>query len=287
MGGAVKTAIRSLLATAMMGTALAGTAAASPATSISYYVSVGDSMAAGFQPIGPFARGYANQLYRDVQGQIPGLRLNKLGCPGETIDSMVNGGICPYPSGSQLNEAIAFLKAHRGRIQFITIDIGANDWLDACFDGVLIDVACTRSILPDLTAGIRYILDRLQAVAPGVPIAGMTYHDPFLGFWVLAPVHGPDIARQDQEADAVLDVGLTDAYKKGGAVVANIAGPDFFDTGNFGDMVWTPKWGQIPVNVANACAWTWFCSLNFTGDVHPSTAGFGLVADALKGALGL
>jgi lysophospholipase L1-like esterase len=287
MEGAVKSAIRSLLATAMLATALAGTASASPATETTYYVSVGDSMAAGFQPNGRFTRGYADQLYREVRGEIPGLRLNKLGCPGETIDTMVNGGICQYPAGSQLKEAVAFLNAHQGQIQFITIDIGGNDWLDACFDGVLIDVDCTRGILPDLTAGIRFILGRLQAAAPGVPIAGMTYHDPFLGFWVLAPVHGPDIARQDQEADAVLDAGLADAYKKSGAVVADIARPGFFDTANFTDMVWTPKWGEIPVNVANACTLTWFCSVDFRGDVHPNTSGYGLIAEAFEEALGL
>lgn len=287
MEGRVRSVIRLLLTTAMLATVFVRTAGASPATGTSYYVSVGDSMAAGFEPIKRFSRGYANQLYQEVRDEIPGLRLHKLGCPGETIDTMINGGLCSYPTGSQLSEALGFLNAHQGQIEFITIDLGANDWLEACFDGVLIDVDCTRGILPDLTAGVRSIVGQLQAAAPGVPIAGMTYHDPFLGFWVLAPLHGPDIARQDQEADELVDAALVDAYLDSGAVVADLAGPDFFDAGNFTDMVSTQRWGEVPVNVAKACAWTWFCSVNFTGDVHPNPTGYGVIAEAFAEALSL
>jgi lysophospholipase L1-like esterase len=271
----------------MLAASLAGTASASSAGEATYYVSVGDSAAAGFEPIGRFGHGYANQLYREAREEIQGLHLIKLGCPGESTDTMINGGICPYPTGSQLNEAVAFLQAHPGQIEFITIDIGVNDWLDACFDGVLIDPACTEDILPDVVAGLHTILGRLEAAAPGVPIAGMSYWDPFLGFWVLAPAHGPNFARQDEEAEEVFNAGLVDAYVDGGAAVADVAGPDFFDTANFTDMVWSEKWGKMPVNVANACALTWFCSVDYTGDPHPNTTGYGVIAEALEEVLDL
>ena len=42
---------------------------------------------------------------------------------------MIYGGVCVYPSGSQLNEAVAFLEAHAGAVTLVTIDIGANDLL--------------------------------------------------------------------------------------------------------------------------------------------------------------
>ena len=271
----------------MLAGALAGTARASPAAETTYYVSVGDSAAAGFEPIGRFSHGYANQLYREAREKSPGLRLIKLGCPGETTGTMIRGGVCRYRTGSQLSEAVAFLRAHPGQIEFITIDIGGNDWLEACFDGVLIDVGCTEQVLPHIAAGLHTILGRLQAAASGVPVVGMTYWDPFLGFWVLAPAHGHYIARQDEAAEEVLNAGLIDAYLDGGAAVADVASPDFFDTANFGDMVWTEEWGRIPVNVARACAWTWFCSIHFTFDVHPNTAGYGIIAEAFEEALGL
>jgi lysophospholipase L1-like esterase len=283
----MKSAVRPLLATVMLVAALAGTASASPAVGRTYYISVGDSAAAGFEPIGRFSHGYANQLYRAAREESPGLRLIKLGCPGETTDTMIKGGICPYREGSQLMEAVAFLQAHPGQIEFITIDIGANDWLDACFDGILIDVGCTEEILPRLAARLQIILGRLQAAAPGVPIVGMTYWDPFLGFWVLSPLHGEDIARQDEAAAEVLNAGLVDVYLSSGAAVADVAGPDFFDTANFSDMVWTERWGEIPVNVAKACAWTWFCSVDYTLDVHPNTTGYGVIAKAFEEVLDL
>ena len=76
--------------------------------------------------------GYPDQVYAALHRSRPGLELVKLGCPGETTTTMINGGICRYAGGSQLKAAEAFLRAHRGRVLLVTIDIGANDpeaWL--------------------------------------------------------------------------------------------------------------------------------------------------------------
>ena len=100
-----------------------------PAT---YYLALGDSLSQGVQPDAAGAsvetgQGYADQLYAALLPAHPGLRLVKLGCPGETSRTMIDGGICRYPGGSQLAAAVAFLRAHRGHVFLITIDIGAND----------------------------------------------------------------------------------------------------------------------------------------------------------------
>ena len=73
------------------------------------------------------ADGYPDQVYAALHRSRPGLKLVKLGCPGETTVSMINGGICRYRGGSQLAAAVAFLPAHRGQVLLVTLDIGAND----------------------------------------------------------------------------------------------------------------------------------------------------------------
>src|SRR5256885_11936251 len=98
----------------------------------SYYLALGDSLAVGVQPDAAGTSvetrsGYADLLYATLRRSRPGLRLVKLGCPGETTATMMKGGICTYPGGSQLAAAIRFLHAHRARVPLITIDIGAND----------------------------------------------------------------------------------------------------------------------------------------------------------------
>jgi hypothetical protein len=92
---------------------------------ITYYLSLGDSLAAGGQPIGgpPFGelppggynQSYANQLHRALLPDHPGLHLAKLGCGGSSALTVLNGASwCPYENGTQLAEAVAFLQAHQG-----------------------------------------------------------------------------------------------------------------------------------------------------------------------------
>jgi len=70
-----------------------------PRPTVSYYLSLGDSLAQGVQPNASGAsvrtqHGYANQLFAALRSSRPGLRLVKLGCSGETTATMMNGGIC-------------------------------------------------------------------------------------------------------------------------------------------------------------------------------------------------
>src|SRR5262245_38196656 len=54
--------------------------------------------------------GYSDQIFAALQPNFPNLQLVKLGCPGETTATMINGGICnDYASGNQLNDALKFL----------------------------------------------------------------------------------------------------------------------------------------------------------------------------------
>lgn len=274
-----------LLAAASM-TGAAGRAAATGTTT--YYVSLGDSAAAGFQPDGNGHRGYADQLYHRVQARSEGLRLLKLGCLGETAESLISGveSFCTYPAGSQLDEATSFLEAHAGRIAFITINVGSNDLLNACLDDETgrIPAACAERTMPPVQANLAKIIDALQAAAPGVPIAGMSYWDPFLGFWVQG-LDGPALARGDSRAMRIMNAALVNTYDNANVLVADVAGPASFDTANFTGSV-ESRWGPLPINVANACRWTWFCTGPPLGpDPHPTTVGYGIIADAFEAVL--
>ncbi len=144
---------------------------------VEYYLSVGDSLAQGYQPIGGspvgdgYNQGYPDQLLKLVRGPSEHLRLVKLGCGGETTTTMLLGGspFCGY-AGSQLAAATAFLRAHRGEVALVTIDIGGNDVLNPQGGGV----AAIQANLPVILAELR------EAAGPGVPIVGMTYYSPTL-----------------------------------------------------------------------------------------------------------
>ena len=289
----MKASLRLLLAVATLAMATVGAAGTADAASkATYYLSLGDSAAAGLQPIG-FGEnhGYADQLLDLVRSEFNQLRLVKLGCGGETSESLISGtdSPCTYPSGSQLDEATNFLQAHAGHVAFITIDIGGNDavFVGGCWDpetGVL-DLECVQSKMPVIQSNLAYIIETLKGIAPGVPIAGMSYWDFFLGYWITGP-DGQALAKTDEEAIESMNAGLVSTYQDEGALVADVAGPDFFNAADFTDMVITKKWGEVPVNVANDCAWTWFCAKPPHGpDIHPNTEGYGVIADAFAAVL--
>jgi lysophospholipase L1-like esterase len=279
---------------------------ASAASKATYYLALGDSLAAGCQPIGPpfcFGRdfsvteldrgsqGCTDQLFKAVRDKYTELQLVNRSCGGETTGSMIvgraAGSICTYPEGSQLNSAVSFLRSHRGEIAFITIDIGANDILGACFDPStgLLGEACVQAQLPTLGTNLATILGALAAVAPGVPIAGMSYYNPLLGYLVLVPGPvGQFLAQSDEAVAEEFDSALVADYQADGALVADVAGA--FGISDFTDMAELKGFGQVPLNVANACNWTWFCTPPPLGpDIHATTDGYGVIAQAFEDVL--
>src|ERR1017187_3243743 len=169
--------------------AVVGPTHAAAISATPYYLSLGDSLSVGVQPNKSgvdyrTSAGYANDLYalERVSSAEAGLTLKKLGCPGETTTSMVTGGICGYKAGSQLAEAVLFLKTHT--VNFVTIDIGAND-IDNCVVGLSIDPTCIANGIATVETNLPVILTTLETAAPGVPIYAMNYYDPFLAAWLI------------------------------------------------------------------------------------------------------
>jgi len=246
-----------------------------------FYLALGDSLSVGVQPgRGETSKGYVDDLLRSIQEQIPALALRNVGCAGETSRSMITGenSPCSYAAGSQLDAAVAFLQAHPGQVAFITIDVGANDAINRCldFDTGLIHRACVTNLLPALRTRLTQIVDALEAEAgPGVPILAMNYYNPFLGFWGLVP-GGHALARADQRAWAVLNEGLATGHGNAGATVVDVA--KTFRIDDFEHTVFVKGRGRIPVNVALACRWTWFCSRKHFGDPHANRTGYRRIA---------
>src|ERR1700722_13687076 len=123
--GPVRIALAAAVVFAVAVTACSGPAtparSRAPAPPATYYLALGDSLSQGVQPDAAgtsveTGQGYPDQLYAMLHRSQPGLRLVKLGCPGETTGSMIGGGICAYAQGSQLAAAAAFLTAHRGHL---------------------------------------------------------------------------------------------------------------------------------------------------------------------------
>lgn len=280
----------SVLGAMLLSLALVAPAAAAPGTSgvhaKKYYVSVGDSLAAGVQPIGDPDRqfrtsdGYAEQLLAIARAESPKLALVKLGCPGETTTTMIAGGLCSYDHGSQLEEAVAFIEAHRPFVAFITIDVGANDFACADLSCVPDGVAAIQANLPTIVATLR------EAAGPDIPIVGMTLYNPFLGAWLTGP-DGQEFAQISTFQGIVPINGLLRGiYHAGSASVADVEGA--FSTTDFTTMVPLPGAGDVPLNVVRICLWTWICAPAPLGpDNHANTAGYGVIARAFANQLGL
>lgn len=277
-------------AAAAVVTACSGPAApaAKPAVSASYYLALGDSLSQGVQPNAAGVsvetkQGYPRQVYASLHRTRPGLALVTLGCPGETTATMRYGGICKYPGGSQLAAAAAFLRAHRGHVALITIDIGANDAEDCGTDPSLVqDASCLGTKVPSALTNLAAILARLRAAAgPGTRIVGMNYYLPELAQWRDGLAGEATAWVAERAAAGYMDL-LDKVYAQAGVRVANVFGA--FDTGDFT----VSRGGTLPRNVALICQWTWECAASPRGpNQHANDAGYRVIANAILQASGL
>ncbi|HUZ51133.1 MAG TPA: SGNH/GDSL hydrolase family protein [Streptosporangiaceae bacterium] len=273
-----------------------------------YYLSLGDSLARGIQPATagrdvPTSRGYTDQLAARLRGALPHLRLVKLGCSGETTSTMIHGGICRYPAGSQLAQAARFLRSHRGSTALITIDIGANDPNSCVLSGGLSSILpCVVTRMPQIGRNLGTILATLRSAAgPRVLIVGMTYYVPELGLWHRGRT-GRQIAILTGAVAAGANQMLVIRYRRYGARVANVFAA--FRSSDFGaknghahagatgraggpgdpagpNPASTAGAGSVPPNVATICSLTWMCARAPRGpNEHPNNAGYRVIAQA-------
>lgn len=238
----------------------------------SFYLALGDSLAFGYQQYkfnanyptenpSAFVTGYVDDFAAMLRGINPATETVNLGCPGETTASYMTGG-CEYTafgfalhhtySGTQMDAAIAFLKAHPGEVSPITINLGAND-LNACG----FDQTCIARAIATVGENMGVILSTLRASAPNSEIIVMEYYNPF----------------------AVIDPTTNGAAQSLNAVLAGDAASV---RGRVADA-FTP-FNLAPAEPATLCVLTLFCtSLH---DIHASDAGYRVIAQQFWAASG-
>jgi len=277
-----------LLATVFVGSApVAQVAPAGAAVTPTYYLALGDSLSQGVQPNKEKVsletnHGYVDDIYKLYRHQIAAFKLEKLGCPGETTTTMVDGGICTYtsgvtggdPLGNQLAAAEAFLASNK--VSFVTLDIGAND-IDGCVGPSGIDETCLENGIAAVNTNLPLIVSGLEAADPGVPIYAMDYYDPFLFAWLLGQ---QTLAEESATLASGFDSDLDGIYAAYGVTVAPVG--NAFQTTNFTPY---PAPGDLPINVQLICDWTWMCS-GRGPNIHATTAGYTEIADTFEQVIG-
>jgi len=244
----------------------------------SYYLQLGDSLAAGYQPGAgaDLSGGYADNVLAAIRETSPGTRLVNLGCVGESTGTMIAGGKCPYGEGGQLAAAVAFLREHRGATPAITLSIGANDVVPLAVGGCT-EVGCLD--LNGLSARLTFIIAALREAAPDAEIVVLNLFNPALAFWLSGPA-GQGIALASVPLHATVNGVIQSVATGVGAKVADVA--SVFRSLDSTPVPFPTPSGSAPASVALVCAWTWMCSAL---DFHANDAGYDVLGSIVVARL--
>ncbi|HEY5266953.1 MAG TPA: SGNH/GDSL hydrolase family protein [Acidimicrobiales bacterium] len=262
--------------------------ATTPVKFSSYYLAIGASSSTGIEPTGiPQHRsrhtqdGYTNDLvtlegYRGVA-----LTLTEIGCPGETVQTILNTKLkdhCYQLPQTQLTKALSFFSAHQGGPGLVSIDLGFNN-VRTCLTPTNIDLACVASGIAAVRVDMPRLLKVLKdAAGPHVKFVGLEYYDPFLSHF-FDGANGPAVATETLVAMNQLNAVLNQAYSAAGVAVADV--PTYFQM-NVTTRETLDNVGVIPVNVQQACNLTWMCQpAPFGPDDHPNDEGYLQIANAM------
>ncbi|MEA2292982.1 MAG: hypothetical protein QOE86_621 [Solirubrobacteraceae bacterium] len=268
-----------MLLVAAIGPGAAAANAAQKKTTTSYYLSLGDSLATGYQKDATGAvvyskSDYTHRLFNTARKSTPKLKLQALGCPGEDTTTFQAGG-CPVvrkpaDATSQLKRAVAFLKAHKGHVKYVTLAIGANNFTKCTPNGA-VDLTCVsagqatlKQDLPKIFAALR------KAAGKNVPIAELALYNPYLQFYL----RGTDSRSLALASDGLAQAVNTDiraAAKGSKLLIAD--GYKAFDSGNLATTT-TFDGQSVPTAVAEVCTFTQMCLPAPQGNIHPTTAGY-------------
>ena len=219
--------------------AASSSAASTPAAVAvpTYYLSLGDSVAFGYQQAklnaelkagdysaASFDTGYSDLVAAALKKRSPSIVTANYGCPGETTHSYLAGG-CPFTAvggglhdphtGTQAAAAKAFLAAHTGP-GVITMSLGANDVnavLKAC---PTLATSCVLpkigSVLDGVKTNLTTIFQALRAEAPNSTIVTLQLYDPYVVDSAAADLVVDELNDEIAGAAATSGVKLADAF---------------------------------------------------------------------------
>jgi lysophospholipase L1-like esterase len=274
----------------------AGPAGASGNARVEYDVSVGDSYAAGYQPVASATahrdmHGFAYQVVDMARAKGDDLTLRNFACDGATTATILQQDGCSlaapgpdtvsYAGRTQAAAADRFIAHHPGQIGLITVSIGGNDILGCAAAAILI--SCVTDALTGIEDNLHQLLSGLRAAAgPTVPIIGLTYPDVFLGlYWSKDPAQRKLAAVSEPAFEHVLNPALRAQYAAAGATFIDVTKA----SGGYIPLTATMRSGShgaTPVAVARVCALTYSCRLQ---DVHPTTLGYAFIARLIVATL--
>jgi lysophospholipase L1-like esterase len=269
--------------------------APSPSPAPKWYVSVGDSYAAGWQATGSHAghttrNGFAYQLTSEASDKGYDLELRNFGCGGATTTSILESvgcpqaalgpGATPYPTKTQAAAAVDFIRAHPDRIGLITVSIGGNDVTKCATEAN--PVSCVAGAISSVKTNVTKLVQELRdAAGPDVPIRGITYPDVILGEY-LSGSSGKQLASLSVTAfKTLINPALSTAYSSVGGQLVDVTKA----TGAYTPLSQTTTlapYGTVPVAVAKVCNLTYYCQYK---DIHPRTDGYKIIADLLLESL--
>ena len=235
----------------------------------SYYLALGDSMAYGFQPTkanlppSGVKTGYVDLLAAKLRQLSHEIQVVNYGCPGESTVTFIHGG-CDWLKhggklhdpfhGAQLAAALAFLRAHPGKVSPITMTLWGSDVFPLSAQG-----KHAQSAISSLEKRLSSILRQLRAAAPGAEII-------VSGAWTIEADKLAKVEPLYRSVDTAIRRSAAASRIRVADVAAALEGT-----------------GSVKARQSHLCSLTFFCT---KGDPHPTDAGYRAMAGAFLAASG-